>query len=163
VKANANSIRRMFESVSLGSPENAIGFVLWRITARYQREMDRALEPLELTHLQFVSLALSAWFASSGGASNQAQLARFGGIHPMQLSQMLTALESKGFISRQRSTTDARAKEVWLTGSGLQILRQALPLGIEVQARLFGEAGRPKGSLHETLVQVDRLLAEKDE
>jgi DNA-binding MarR family transcriptional regulator len=163
VKANANAIRQMFDSVSLGSPESAVGFVLWRITARYQREMDRALEPLGLTNLQFVSLTLSAWFARTGGTGNQAELARFGGIHPMQLSQMLVALEKKGFITRQPSSTDARAKEVWLTRSGLQVLLEALPLGIQVQAKLFGEAGRPNGSLHETLTEVDRLLAEADE
>jgi DNA-binding MarR family transcriptional regulator len=81
----------------------------------------------------------------------------------MPLSQMLTALEKKGFVTRLRSSEDARAKEVWLTRSGLQVLRLALPLGIEVQAKLFGEAGRPKGSLHETLTQSDQLLADSDE
>jgi DNA-binding MarR family transcriptional regulator len=125
--------------------------------------MDRALEPLGLTHLQFVSLALSAWFARFGGASSQAQLARFGGIHPMQLSQLLVALEKKGFVTRTRSATDSRAKEVWLTQSGLQVLRRALPHGIAVQAKLFGDAGRPDGALHEVIQQVDRLLAGMDE
>ena len=60
MSAEADAIRQMFETVSLGAPENAIGFVLWRITVRYQREMDRALSVLDLTHLQFVSLALAA-------------------------------------------------------------------------------------------------------
>jgi DNA-binding MarR family transcriptional regulator len=153
----------MFESASLGSPENAIGFVFWRITARYQREMDRALEPLGLTNLQFVSLALSAWFARTGEAASQAQLARFGGIHPMQLSQMLKALEQKGFVSRQRSRTDTRVKEVLVTRSGVNVLREAMPLAIEVQERLFGDAGKPRGHLHEQLLQVDRLLAQIEE
>jgi DNA-binding MarR family transcriptional regulator len=163
VKASTNAIRRMFEAVSLGAPENAIGFVFWRITARYQREMDRALEPVGLTNLQFVSLALTAWFSRSGDVTNQAQIARFGGIHPMQLSQMLKALEFKGFISRQQSSSDSRAKEVTVTRSGVVALRQALPLAIRVQAKLFGDSGRPKGDLHEILLGVDRSLAEMDE
>jgi DNA-binding MarR family transcriptional regulator len=163
VNASANAIRRMFGDVSLGSPENAIGFVFWRITARYQREVDRALEPLSLTNLQFVSLALSAWFARSGDAANQAQLARFGGIHPMQLSQMLKALEAKGFVARHRSSTDSRAKEVFVSQSGLLVLKKAFPLVIQIQTKLFGDAGRPNGHLHKILVQTDRALGEIEE
>jgi DNA-binding MarR family transcriptional regulator len=163
VDAGMEEIRRMFESDSLGAPENAIGFVLWRITARYQREMDRALEPLGLTNLQFICLALSAWFTRSAAAANQAELARFGGIHPMQFSQMLKALESKGFVTRERSEADSRAKQVRVTRAGLNALRQALPRGIEVQRRLFGEAGRPGGALHQTVVKVDRALTAMEE
>jgi DNA-binding MarR family transcriptional regulator len=153
----------MFESVSLGSPENATGFVLWRITARYQREMDRALESIGLTNLQFVSLALAAWFAQSGERISQAQLARFGGIHPMQLSQMMKVLESKGFVSRRQSSVDSRAKEINVTSAGLSALRHALPLAIELQAKLFGEPGRPGGSLHATLLKLDRALGDIEE
>ena len=153
----------MFERVSLGAPENATGFIFWRITARYQREMDRALSSIDLTHLQFVTLALAGWLARSGESVVQSDLARFGGIHPMQLSQMLKVLEDKALVSRQRSTLDGRAKQVAITKSGLQALRQALPLAIEVQERLFGERGRPGGSLHEMLLAVDRSFEAMEE
>jgi DNA-binding MarR family transcriptional regulator len=156
---DANGIRKMFETASLGAPENAVGFVLWRIVARYQREIDHALAPLDLTNLQFVTLALSAWFARSGDEVNQAELARFGGIHPMQISHMLKTLENKGLVSRKRSSSDARAKQIEITQSGLHSLRQALPLVIEVQGRLFGEQGHPGGNLHKTLLKLDRELA----
>ncbi len=145
----------MFEAVSLGSPENAVGFILWRLTARYQRETDRAFAPLDLTNLQFVTLALAAWFERGGEGVSQAELARFGGIHPMQLSLMLKALEEKGFIARERSKTDTRAKLVTITRSGLQTLKQALPIAIEIQERLFGTDCRPGGKLHETLLALD--------
>src|ERR1700749_846965 len=102
----------MFEDVSLRAPENAVGFVLWRIVQRYQREMDAQLASVNLTNLQFVTLALTAWFSRAGDIVNQAPLARSAGIHPMQVSQMLKTLESKGFISRQRSATDSRAKQI---------------------------------------------------
>ncbi len=153
----------MFETVSLGAPENAIGFILWRITARYQREMDRALSTCGLTNLQFVTLALAAWFARTGESVNQAQLAQFGGIHPMQLSQMLKVLENKGLISRERSLSDARAKEIAITRSGLKTLGKALPEAIDVQARLFGEEGRPGGSLHKKLLNIDHRFADSND
>ena len=148
----------MFEAVSLGAPENAVGFVLWRIVARYQREMDRTLGEIDLTHLQFVTLALAAWFGRSGEPVSQAELARFGGIHPMQISHMLRTLESKNFISRQRSSLDTREKQITVTRDGLKVLRQALPRAIEVQSRLFGDEGRPSGSLLATLLELDQRL-----
>lgn len=154
-----DAIRQMFETVSLGAPENAVGFVLWRIVARYQREIDQTLGEIDLTHLQFVTLALAAWFGRSGKPVNQAELARFGGIHPMQISHMLKALEAKSFISRQRSSSDTRAKQITVTRDGLKVLRQALPRVIEVQGRLFGDEGRPGGSLLATLLNLDRRLA----
>ncbi len=140
-----------------------MGFVFWRITAHYQREMDRALLSLGLTNLQFVTLALATWFSRSGEPVNQVQLARFGGIHPMQLSHMLKTLESKGFVSRQRSTSDTRAKEVAVTRSGLKLLREAFPLAIKVQAELFGKEGGPGGALHQHLLTLDQRLRLREE
>ena len=153
----------MFETDSLGAPESAVGFVLWRIVARYQREVDRALIPLDLTHLQFVTLALAAWFGRSGETVNQAELARFGGIQPMQISHMLKTLESKGFITRERSVADTRAKRVMVTRDGVKVLRQALPRVIGVQGRLFGEEGAPGGRLLRSLLELDRRQNESDD
>ena len=136
-------IKGVFDTVSLGSPENAVGFVLWRIVARYQREVDRTLAPLDLTNLQFVTLALAAWLEQSGEPVTQIEVSRFGGIHRMQVSQTLKMLEQKRFVARERSKSDSRAKRVRLTRRGLEVLRQAFPIVTEVQGRLFGDAGRP--------------------
>ena len=77
----------------------------------------------------------------------QVALARFGDIHPMQVSQVLRTLEVKGMVARPRSDTDTRAKRIEVTGNGVAALRLAMPLAIAVQARLFGKAGAPGGSL----------------
>ena len=154
------TIKKLFQEASLGTPENAVGFVLWRIVQRYQREMDRALEALDLTNLQFVTLALVAWFGRTDEIASQAAIARFGGIHPMQLSQMLTTLEKKGFISRKRSRADTRNKEVAITPAGLTTLRKAFPLAIEVQTRLFGAQGKPAGKLLKSLRELDQTLSD---
>ena len=153
----------MFEAVSLGAPENAVGFVLWRVVVRYQREVDRELAPLDLTNLQFVTLALTAWFGRSGDPVNQSELARSGGIHPMQISHMLKALEAKDFVARRRSTTDTRSKNVEITRSGLTVLRRALPLVIAIQQQLFGDEGRPGGSFLAALLRLDSARVGDDD
>lgn len=158
VPKDPESIRRMFEEDSLGAPENAIGFVLWRITARYQREVDRALAGIDLTNLQFITLALVAWFGRDSRPASQVELARAAGIHPMQVSQTLKALEAKKLVSRRISQSDTRAKRVNVTARGLDTLRLALPHVIAVQHRLFGKAGHPGGSLLNALLRIDRDL-----
>lgn len=55
---------------------------------------------LDLTHLQFVALALVAWMAREGRPVQQAEIARFGDIHPTQVSKVAGALEQKAMIAR---------------------------------------------------------------
>lgn len=145
----------LFATASLGAPENAVGFVLWRVFHRYVREIDRALAPLDITHLQFTTLTLAAWLGRSGDAVTQGGLARFGDIHPMQVSLMLKALEGKAMVTRLRSRSDVRVKHVELTQTGLETLYLALPIVIGIQQRLFGDQGRPGGTLLASLLQVE--------
>ena len=149
-------ISNVFDTVSLGSPQNAIGFVLWRVFHRYQREVDRALQPLGMTLLQFTTLTLVAWFGKSGEEVTQADLSRFGDMHPMQLSLMLKALEKKMLIARALSSADVRAKRAVLTTTGLTVLREALPIVVREQQRIFGEMGAPGGILLELLATIDQ-------
>ena len=149
------TIAETFTGSSLGSPRNAIGFVMWRVVHRYERELERALRPLDLTHLQFTILALVGWL-KEGRSASQAELARFGDIHVMQVSNVLKALDGKGLVSRSMMPRSARTKSPALTHAGLSALTAAFPLAIEVQQRMFGDAGRPGGRLLDVLLQVDQ-------
>jgi DNA-binding MarR family transcriptional regulator len=152
---DGEAIAKLFATVSLGAPEKAVGFVLWRVLHRYIREVDRALSALDLTHLQFQTLALAAWLCRAGDPATQSDIARAGDIQKMQVSHMLRALEHKGLIARPRCSTDVRAKQVQVTAAGVARLRQALPLVIDVQRRLFGDGGMPGGSLLSMLLRLD--------
>ncbi len=156
-----HAITHLFETVSLGAPENAVGFVLWRVVHRYQREADRALVPLDLTNLQFMTLALAAWLGRSGEVVTQADIARAGDIQPMQVSHMLKTLENKRLITRARRASDVRAKRIEVTATGLTALRRALPVMIEVQRRLFGKEGGAGGSLLTALRRLDGQQIDK--
>jgi DNA-binding MarR family transcriptional regulator len=158
METDARAIVEMFEAVSLGAPENAVGFVMWRVVHRYLREADHALRSLDLTHLQFVTLTLVAWLSREGDVATQSELARFGDIHPMQVSKVLKALEQKGMIRRTQSGDNVLAKQVKITAVGMTALLHALPLMVQLQAQLFGVEGRPGGSLLDALVRIDRTV-----
>jgi DNA-binding MarR family transcriptional regulator len=155
ISTYSGELTDLFAKDSLGAPENAVGFVLWRVFHRYQREVDRALAALDLTHLQFTTLALAGWQGRLGEAVIQSKIARSGDMPPMQLSLMLKALEAKGMIRRAQSSTDVRAKSVQLTDQGMAALRAALPKVIAVQQQMFGDDGRKGGSLLRALVKID--------
>ena len=154
--ADSHDIAKLFETASLGAPQHAVGFVLWRVMHRYQREIDQALRPLGLTHLQFTVMALAAWLQRNGEPATQSQIAAMGEIHPMQVSNVVKALDAKGLVTRTPAPGNAAAKRVAITAAGLEALRAALPLGIAIQARLFGAAGRPGGDLLALLIAIDR-------
>ena len=147
-------IADLFSEVSLGAPEAAVGFVLWRVMHRYQRAVDRALGPLDLTHLQFITLAITGWLAREA-APTQAEIARGAEMHPMQVSLMLKPLEAKGMLRRHASTRRANAKEVRLTQIGMDALRTALPLVIAVQRHMFGHESAGGGRLLGLLLHVE--------
>jgi MarR family transcriptional regulator, organic hydroperoxide resistance regulator len=152
-----SKLRDLFEKESLGAPENAVGFVLWRVMHRYQREIDRVLLPLNLTHLQFTVLAIAAWLSRDGNPVIQTEVAKAGAVHPMQISHMLKALSDKRMIERARDDGDIRAKRVQVTDMGIQALRHSLPLVIDVQRRMFGNQGLPGGAFLEALRKVEML------
>ena len=152
---NAGAIKELFATLSLGAPQNAVGFVMWRVMHRYQREVEQALRPMDLTHLQFVTLTLVGWMAQDGEAATQSELARFGDIHPMQVSNVVRALDEKRMVQRTPSPGNALAKRVAVTPTGMTALREALPLVIGVQGRVFGDQGRPGGSFLDALVRID--------
>ena len=148
-------IEEMFSTASLGAPERAVGFVMWRVLHRYVREADRALTAFGMTHLQFQTLALAAWLGRGGESVTQSHLAQAGDVSAMQVSHMMAALEDKGWVRRSRSTADVRAKNVTVTKPGVDVLRRALPVMIGVQRQVFGDAGAPGGVLLEELLRLD--------
>ncbi len=152
----------LFDHETLGAPENAVGFVLWRVVHRYVRAIDRALEPAGLTHLQFTVLAMAAWMARSGEVVTQVALARFGDIHPMQVSLVLNALDGKGLVARPRSETDTRARCIEVTDAGVAALRRSMPLAIAVQDQVFGAAGKPGGDLLAVLRRIGSAESGRD-
>ncbi len=157
--ADPLALSEFYATESLGAPENAVGFVLWRLLHRFQREVDRTLAPLELTHLQFTTLAMAGWLCRAEEPVTQADLARHSEIHPMQVSLMLKALETKGMVARSRLASDSRAKRLQITSTGLEALRAAMPRVIAIQRALFGIEGANGGFVLNMLREAEERPA----
>ncbi len=121
---------------SHATPLDSPGFVLWQVTNRWQRAIRAALAPLGLTHVQFVLLASLAWLCDAGQTPTQVELAAHAATDPMMTSEVLRALEAKGWLVRLPHPADRRARQLALTDSG-QALADAAVVIVEAADRAF--------------------------
>jgi DNA-binding MarR family transcriptional regulator len=138
-------------------PGETFGFRLWRIVHAWQRRLEGALAPLDLTHLQFVTLATIGWLSSQGDTPTQSRIAGFAKLDRMMLSKILRLLETKGYVVRRRHPKDRRAIRVELSPAGRAALEHAIPLALAAQEAFFGRLGAAGAA--DLSVQLDRLMA----
>ncbi len=118
-------------------PENSPGFLLWQAANQWQRRLRAVLEPLGITHVQFVLLAGLAWLEHRGEAPTQVRLAAFCRTDAMMTSQVVRAIEAAGLVQRQRHPSDSRARLLKLTAKGAEVLNQAMPAVLAADAAHF--------------------------
>lgn len=119
-------------------PAAGPGFLLWHLTLTWQRAVTAVLEPLGLTHVQFVLLACAWWMSGQGQIPNQLQLARQAGTDVKMTSQVVRRLEAKGLLDRAVDPDDSRARRLRLTAQGQRLARRAITAVEEADARFFG-------------------------
>ncbi len=123
-------------------PGESPGFLLWRVTLRWQRVMVAALRPLGLTHVQFVLLASAWWLTEVAGETpTQQRLAGHAATDRMMTSQVLRALERRGLVTRSADPDDSRARRVGVTAEGAALARRAIAVVEGADARFFAAAG----------------------
>ncbi len=105
-------------------PHTSTGLMLWRVTNAWQRAIRATLAPFELTHVQFVLLAVLA-SSERGTPVTQRDLAERAATDAMMTSQVLRALESKGLVERAAHPTDRRARVLSITPAGLTVVNRA--------------------------------------
>jgi DNA-binding MarR family transcriptional regulator len=124
----------------------SLGFLLWHATLRWQRLIVASLRPLELTHVQFVLLAVLWWFVTVlGERPSQRALAEQAGTDPMMTSQVVRALERKGLVVRSRDPRDSRALQLALTPEGQRLAVKAIAVVEAADAEFFAAAPDPHG------------------
>ena len=108
------------------SPNDSPGYLLAHLTMLWQRKQKKALDPLDLTHTQFVLLAALGWLSKENIAVTQVDIANQSNADRMMVSKVLRTLEEKKFITRQEHETDTRAKTIRLTKTGIETLQKAI-------------------------------------
>jgi DNA-binding MarR family transcriptional regulator len=131
------------------SADESPGFLLWRVTNRWQAAVRAALAPLDLTHVQFVLLATLTYLETDGPPVTQRALADYAATDPMMTSQVLRALESKGLVERRDHPVDRRARALAPTAAGIALANRAVAV-VEHTDRAFFAALAPTTAAHFT-------------
>jgi DNA-binding MarR family transcriptional regulator len=105
-------------------PADSPGLALWRVTNAWQRAVRAALEPYDLTHVQFVLLAVLTSTDRSEPVT-QRDLAERAATDVMMTSQVLRTLEAKGLVRRLPHPTDRRARTIAPTPEGVDLVNRA--------------------------------------
>jgi DNA-binding MarR family transcriptional regulator len=131
------------------------GFLLWHATLRWQRAMAEALEPLGLTHVQFVLLASTWWLCEHAGAPRQRDLAEHAGTDPMMTSQVARTLVAKGLLVREVDPDDGRAWRLRPTRAGTGLARRAVAAVEDADSAYFDQVpARHRGGMLAALKEL---------
>lgn len=121
----------------MSSAEATPGHLVWRLAMKWRVAVDRALDPLGLTHAQYVVLAsLLALDRPS-----QRELADHTGLEPLYVSKLARSLEASGLISRTRDKVDTRTVRLELTAHGRSTVEPAVALVGSLLDRLLEPLG----------------------
>lgn len=124
-------------------PADSPGFLLWHVTLAWQRRIRLTLEPLGLTHVQFVLLACCWWLEGQGTVPRQQTLAAQAGTDIKMTSQVVARLEAKGLLTRTADADDQRAKLIRLTAAGRTLAGRAVVEVEQVDTEMFGTDPTP--------------------
>jgi DNA-binding MarR family transcriptional regulator len=113
-----------------GEADASPGFLLWKITALWQRRLAQVLGEFGITQTQYAIIASLRWFEEQHEPPTQAHLVEHARIDKMTLSKAIRNLEDAGLLLREPSPDDSRAVSVRFTAKGRKLVQQAV-LAIE--------------------------------
>ncbi len=141
------------------NPESSPGYLLGQLTLLWQRKLKKTLDPLGLTHTQFILLATIAWLTNKSAEVTQVEIANLNNFDRMMVSKVLRTLQAKKLITRQEHGTDTRAKIVMLTATGKKVLQTALTKVENADIEFFAGIGKKLSAFNlnmKTLMEANK-------
>ncbi|ROZ78934.1 MarR family winged helix-turn-helix transcriptional regulator [Ramlibacter sp. WS9] len=109
-----------------GEADASPGFLLWKITALWQRRLAQLLGEFGITQTQYAIIASLRWFEQQHEPPTQAHLVEHAKIDKMTLSKAIRKLEDDGLLLREPSPDDSRAFSIRFTPKGRKLVQQAV-------------------------------------
>ena len=146
---------------SVEKPEDSLGFLLWKNTTTWQRRIKEALLPHDISHAQFVIMAVTRWFFETKQEPTQVHIAQLSGLDKMTISKSLKKLAAMGLVSRAEDSRDTRAKTVALTAKGNKLVGNLVAIVEGIDGKFFGVlTGKEQKLLGEVFCDLDTRNSE---
>ncbi|MDB5782753.1 MarR family winged helix-turn-helix transcriptional regulator [Caballeronia mineralivorans] len=114
-------------------PALRLAYVIGSLDRILRRRMTEALAPLGLTLSQFTAMSV---LDARGQASN-AQLAERSLITPQSANEVMNAMATRGWITREPDPTHGRIVLLQLTDDGREVLRQCEQAVRTIEAQML--------------------------
>jgi len=149
-----------FPSQFASNAEASVGLIFMKVYNSWHSEVKAALEPVNLTHPQFVVLTVLGYLNKNEPSQHisQKRIATFSDIDAMTVSQIVALLEKKGLLFRRPHPLDSRARSLSVSETGWNTLTAAIPLVEAVDHKFFGVLGEGQN----TLMTLLKTLLEKN-
>jgi DNA-binding MarR family transcriptional regulator len=119
-----NAVESRLTGLALDYEAMAVASNLFRAANAVRNHLERTvLQPHDLTWTAFVVL----WVTWIWEPIETRQIAEEGGFSKATLSGVLTTLEGRGLVTRERSATDGRLVLVRLTPAGRRLMKRLFP------------------------------------
>ena len=121
------------------APKDSPGFLLWQTTISWQRMIKKALEPYDISHAQFVIMAILLWLHGQKREVTQIDIVTMSKLDKMTVSKSLKKLVGMDLVARHENQEDTRAKSVQLTKSGVALAAKLVPIVEGVDEDFFAK------------------------
>ena len=142
------------------APEDSPGILLWKTTISWQRIIKKALEPHDISHAQFVIMAILLWWHGKEKDVTQIDIVTKTKLDKMTVSKSLKKLIGMDLVARHENQEDTRAKSVQLTKSGVTLAGKLVPIVEGVDEDFFGKL--PKKQKKDLIVILQKLTVTED-
>ena len=134
-------------------PSHAIGAYIGRTRRAMIEAIDRELEPIGVSHAQWIVIML----LGDGTASTAAELCKILVYDPGAMTRLVDRLEKKGVLRRVRTGADRRTARLELTAAGGKLYPRILEALVDVYNRLL--CGFSKNEVNQLEQLLQRMLA----
>ena len=97
------------------APEDSPGFLLWQTTIFWQRMIKKVLESHDISHAQFVIMAILLWWHGQKKEVTQIDIIKMPKLDKMTVSKSLKKLVGMDLVAKYENIDDTRTKSVQLT------------------------------------------------
>jgi MarR family transcriptional regulator for hemolysin len=113
------------------------GYLVHDVSRIRRTVMDQAMRPLGVTRSQWS--VLSALSRGGNDGMMQADLARLLEVGKVTVGGLVDRLEATGHVERRADASDRRAKRVYITEQGYEVIRQMIGVAARVNERILAD------------------------
>ena len=135
------------------------GYLVHDVSRIRRTVMDQVMRPYGITRSQWS--VLSALSRGGNDGMMQVDLARLMEVGKVTVGGLVDRLEASGHVERRADATDRRAKRVFITEQGYEVIRLMVAVSTKINRRILkGLTPAEVQTVEKALMQVKRNLKE---